>query len=558
MEILLGQNASNRPSAGEDDIRRQQEEDERERERERRRRRRAGPSRDTVKPRTKDEIRGEANQPIDTDKILAQASEIGQNVLSRATLLWNSSKEKAIKAYEEQRRTMEDKGRVKDGRPRWMVDDMEGDHPPHTQGETFKDEDEDEVSPRPRPRRQRPREDPSERRAPRANGVSKAHRPLDHDLLEEAPTHRPSAARPKPVAQKPKTPEPLPARKLVEASPTQLDTASKHKARGNEHFKLGRFAEADSAYTAAVAALPDGHLFLVPIYNNRAATRLKMGDSTASLADCSAVIDLIGPSYHPAKEAPLPSDMSSEVKLGDALVKAIIKRAQAAEMGEKWSAALEDWERLVGMDAALLGGSALATRNLASEGIKRCRRMAEGPPASPVRLTKPPPAAPPARPADVSKSQAVAELRKVAASNDAEDAQRLALKDTVDAKVQAWKSGKENNLRGLIASLDMVLWDEILSGGLKVGMHELIQEKQVKIKYMKVIARLHPDKVSTGLSMSRNIADHAYAVEHHEDDGGAEDVGQCRLWHFERRVSSPRASFERADDRNRWQAFNKG
>jgi hypothetical protein len=45
----------------------------------------------------------------------------------------------------------------------------------------------------------------------------------------------------------------------------------------------------------------------------------------------------------------------------------------------------------------------------------------------------------------------------------------------------------------------MVLWDEVLAGGLKVGMHELIAEKQVKIKYMKVIARLHPDKVSPGM-----------------------------------------------------------
>jgi hypothetical protein len=90
----------------------------------------------------------------------------------------------------------------------------------------------------------------------------------------------------------------------------------------------------------------------------------------------------------------------------------------------------------------------------------------------------------------------VSELRKANAVNDAEDAQRMALKDSVEARLNAWKGGKESNLRALIASLDSVLWDEILQGGLKVGMHELIAEKQVKIKYMKVIARLHPDKVS--------------------------------------------------------------
>jgi hypothetical protein len=77
------------------------------------------------------------------------------------------------------------------------------------------------------------------------------------------------------------------------------------------------------------------------------------------------------------------------------------------------------------------------------------------------------------------------------------------LKDTIEARINTWKGGKETNLRALLASLDTVLWDEVLAGGLKVGMHELITEKQVKIKYMKVIARLHPDKVSSNVLVGR-------------------------------------------------------
>ena len=42
----------------------------------------------------------------------------------------------------------------------------------------------------------------------------------------------------------------------------------------------------------------------------------------------------------------------------------------------------------------------------------------------------------------------------------------------------------------------MVLWDEILSGGVKVnGLGELVTNAQVKKGYMKAIARVHPDKV---------------------------------------------------------------
>ena len=80
-----------------------------------------------------------------------------------------------------------------------------------------------------------------------------------------------------------------------------------------------------------------------------------------------------------------------------------------------------------------------------------------------------------------------------AAAAEAEDQERHALKDAVDARLIAWKGGKEANLRALIASLDAVLWPEL--GWQKVGMHELVTPAQVKVRYTKAIAKLHPDKV---------------------------------------------------------------
>jgi hypothetical protein len=182
--------------------------------------------------------------------------------------------------------------------------------------------------------------------------------------------------------------------------------------------------------------------------------------------------------------------------LADAFVKAYTKRAQAWEMGEKWIKAVEDWEKILGFDAAILGSSAGKTRNLAAEGLRRSKHMLDGPPPSaPVKPTSKPVITPKSRPAQVDRSEAVSTLRAAAKVQELEDQQRLQLKDSTEARINTWKSGKETNLRALLASLDIVLWDEILAGGLKVGMHELITEKQVKIKYMKVIARLHPDKV---------------------------------------------------------------
>ncbi|WVR03169.1 hypothetical protein IAU60_000160 [Kwoniella sp. DSM 27419] len=520
---------------GDDDMVEMQRRRREEEEREKRRRRRAGPSRDSVRARTQEERDEEATTAEQAEKYLAQASEIGANMFSKATSFWNSSKEKALKVYEEQRKAMEaaaaketgDGARkpVRDGRPKWMTEaasDESGDERPDQAG-GFKDSDEEEEF-RTVPRQTRREVNnaiggPSRQSRPvETNGRDRQDAPYRSakeraDLLfaDEEPKRYVSPARhlkkPAATAVPPRARAATPVvalrkRQLVPADSQQLQAAAKHKLMGNEHFKLGRFAEADSAYSTAISSLPEGHLFLVPLHNNRAAARLKLGDSAPAASDCTVVIDLIGPSYHPSKEAPLPAEIASEVKLADGLVKAMTKRAQAWEMGEKWKNAVDDWVRVMGMDLSMLGSGAASTKSLAAEGARRSRKMLEGGEARPVVAQSSKPALPKPKPrpvasaANVDKSAAVSELRKAAQVQEAEDEQRHALKDAVDAKLNAWKGGKETNLRALIASLDTVLWDEMLKGGLKVGMHELITEKQVKIKYMKVIARLHPDKIS--------------------------------------------------------------
>ncbi|WVQ82582.1 hypothetical protein IAT38_004712 [Cryptococcus sp. DSM 104549] len=524
-------------------------------ERERRRRRRAGPSRDTVKARSAEEKERD-RETTEAEKILAQASEIGQNMFSKATSFWNQGKEKALKAYEEQRRAYEanlaagagaggggegERGerKVKDGRPRWMQEaeaaeaaEAHGwrDEKAEMRG-GFKDSDDEEEGQRAGPSRSAGQDRPRRQQLPQAdkgkrpaNGGGSRQRTADDDLLagddqparsgssaRPAPSSRPTPASRPPASRPPPKPSaPLITRTLIPATPSVLQTSAAHKTRGNAHFKLGRFSEADSAYSSAIASLPAGHLLLIPLYNNRAATRLKLGDSASAAADCSAVIDLVGLGYHPSKETPLPAELA-EVRLGEGLGKAVLKRAQAWEMGEKWKSALEDWERVMGLDAAVLGVGAGSVKNLAVEGARRARKMIEGgdapkplaarpaPSAAPTaKRHSPAPAPPKSKPADVNRSAAVADLRRAAQQLEAEDDARLKHKDAVEAKLTAWKGGKETNLRALIASLDTVLWDEIMKGGLKVGMHELVTDKQVKIKYMKVIARLHPDKLNVG------------------------------------------------------------
>ena len=84
-------------------------------------------------------------------------------------------------------------------------------------------------------------------------------------------------------------------------------------------------------------------------------------------------------------------------------------------------------------------------------------------------------------------------LKQANQEMEAEEQTRLELKDSVDSRLATWKNGKETNLRALVASLDTVLWPEL--GWQKVGMAELVTPNQVKIRYTKAIAKLHPDKV---------------------------------------------------------------
>ena len=119
--------------------------------------------------------------------------------------------------------------------------------------------------------------------------------------------------------------------------------------------------------------------------------------------------------------------------------------------------------------------------------------------SKPKPKPKPAPAAP-KRPSPrqmpTPPSQALTNLHSALSAQEAEDQQRHELKDTVDARLQAWKGGKETNIRALIASLENVLWPEL--GWQKVGMAEVVTPAQVKVRYTKAIAKLHPDKVRRG------------------------------------------------------------
>ncbi|KAL5527302.1 hypothetical protein ACEPAG_6093 [Sanghuangporus baumii] len=460
------------------------------------------------------------------DKLLAQASEIGLTVFSRANALWKDGKEKMQKAYEERQTKSR---QVNDGTPRWMAEiPADGEGRIHggkasASSDSFRDDDDvRENMSRPAVRQRHSQQD-----RPVMDGAPKPPLQKIGNLFDEEPAVYASPARRRPVpsrttsqnpssaalAATPPTRErqstpPLRVRQAVSASPSAISSSNAYKAKGTELYKLGQYANAEQAYSTAIELLPANHLLLVPLYNNRALSRIKIGEHSGAVEDCTTVVSIIGPDYHPAREAKVSrEEEGASVDLADALLKAFRRRAEAYEGREKWDLALKDWEALIACEwSAKMRSDAFA-------GASRCRKMLTPEKVTPSRGS--PVSRPVPRPAVTKRQQdfeAVKKLRQANQAIEQEEQAKANLKDSVDARLLAWKAGKETNVRALVASLENVLWPEL--GWQKVGLHELVAPNQVKIRYMKAIAKLHPDKINSSNTTveQRMIANGVFAA----------------------------------------------
>ncbi|PWN47550.1 hypothetical protein IE53DRAFT_349019 [Violaceomyces palustris] len=315
-----------------------------------------------------------------------------------------------------------------------------------------------------------------------------------------------------------------------------IQISSKWRSEGNEHFRKGAYGDAESSYTRGLDSLDGASLRRIPLYNNRAHSRLKNGDNANAIKDCDQVLLLIVPPggggeagggeariFRPREETPLPDPIRNEVNLRESWAKAVLRRAQAKEAMEKWDSAKRDWEALQRFEKEEGSGKGGAINlRLAADGIQRCVKMVgggdgggdakkqmgassdrrgaggagvggRGKVAEGRRKAVASPSSSQLESAKSAVEMGLERLRAETAANLAEEAEKLSLKDSVDDRINSWKAGKENNIRALIASVDTIAWDGL--AWTKVGMHQLVTDAQVKKAYTRAIAKLHPDKL---------------------------------------------------------------
>ncbi|OJJ80649.1 UBA/TS-N domain protein [Aspergillus glaucus CBS 516.65] len=327
-------------------------------------------------------------------------------------------------------------------------------------------------------------------------------RPTPKPSPSPAPPSRPSTT--PSIASLPTRPR-APPRTIPPVSQEALASTNRHRTKAADAYKRGDYAAAHESFATALTMLPDKHPITIIIRSNHAMTALKVGEPKSAITDADAMLDLIGPSKGENEQIDI-GNTEPPKPMKDFFGKALMRKAEAQEQLERWADAASTWKLAV--ETGHGGGQSIQGRN-------RCEKAAgtSKPTSKPSTPARRPPAPTPKKPsalADLTgsaaasqNSEAVTRLREANQAAERADDEKFALTESVDARLAAWKGGKQDNLRALLGSLDTVLWPE--AGWKKVNMSELIMPNKVKINYMKGIGKVHPDKIPTNATTEQRM-----------------------------------------------------
>lgn len=283
-------------------------------------------------------------------------------------------------------------------------------------------------------------------------------------------------------------------RATVSVSQVALEMYSTARTSGTEAFKRGDFTEATVFYSKALESIPSTHLLRTIVLSNRSACYMKLGDAKSALVDADEGLALVGPGLGHNEEA------ERGKPLKDIWSKLITKKAEALESRERFKDSLDMWNLLI--------ENGFSTK-VSLDGKRRCQKALE-----PKKAPTPKPVSKPTTPIQRTSTPADGEaLKRVRAANQSaekEETEKFALVDIVEEKINGWRGGKEDNLRGLISTVDVLLWPEL--NWKKVSLAELVLPKKVKINYMKAVAKTHPDKVPANATTEQKMIAQAVFV----------------------------------------------
>ncbi|ODV60423.1 auxilin-like protein SWA2 ASCRUDRAFT_76413 [Ascoidea rubescens DSM 1968] len=273
---------------------------------------------------------------------------------------------------------------------------------------------------------------------------------------------------------------------------------------GTDFFKKGDFTSALTNFELALNSLPKNHLLMVIAYSNLSSCNLKLGNSKKSLENIENALSIIGP----VSTSSSPEFLESEIETGKTIKefwsKLCLKKANSLEHLEKYKDALSVYLILI--------ANGVSSKNI-MDGKNRCQNA-----LNPKPKPKPKPQSYPSN--NLRKqtgfqpnkntnlysnkpSKAVKNIQREAFIKEKEENEKFLLYDSIELKINSWKNGKEDNLRALLASLDLILWPE--ANWKKISIADLVLDKKVKIFYLKAVAKTHPDKINKNATTEQKL-----------------------------------------------------
>lgn len=254
------------------------------------------------------------------------------------------------------------------------------------------------------------------------------------------------------------------------------------KAKATTFFTNGDYGDALTSYTRCLEALPPKHELRIVITSNLAITLIKLGNYKTAKQHCEDGLALVG------KNMDDQDWILNDKAIKYWYVKLLTRKAETLEMLENFPESLQCYMELVTKYGV--------TEKKVMDAKRRVGNIVNPPKQKPKPQPKPQshkPLSP-----SVTNTEQVQKIRKQNDEESARDEMKFKLHDQVHDKIAAWANGKEDNLRGLLMSLDEVIPERLGFPFLvkKITISDLMLTKKVKINYMKVISSIHPDKLN--------------------------------------------------------------
>ncbi|TID30377.1 hypothetical protein CANINC_001079 [Pichia inconspicua] len=456
-------------------------------------------------------------------------NEISSNIISTATLLFNSGKKKIQQGVEMYRKQKLENDQ---GIPRWMKNQQQYKNNSMKLSDWNEGEDEmDEQTMRRILKRQGQRENVFEQKDFHEKGQSTAspslyknvkslkiddNRNISHETKDRLKSNTEKYA--KSILVKPSSTSPSqniqPAEEIdllggfsslkpqnsFEFSIPLLDSAQRmafthSREIAQENFKTGDFTKSLEFYIEAGNVIPSDHPYQVIICSNLTLLYSKLGNAKEQLKTAERGLELIDGVM--TKQKVSISDLSNlKFEDGKSLKsfwsKLVLKKAESLEFLERWN------ESKIAYETLIKNGECSKT---IMDGKNRCNKV-----LNPQKNVKPRNNNSQSEVNRKSASTASEKLQRVKEFGDQkkrEENEKFQLHDKVEAKLESWRKGNEDNIRALICSLDTILWPELNWKPIKLT--DLVMDNKVKINYMKAVAKTHPDKIASSESTENKM-----------------------------------------------------